>query len=109
MRTLWQKSIRHAAGRADHCRDGSRIRGQDVGRSWRAKRHARGNHRTRLNHEINAGLANPTIKSRLAELCTIPLSSDRIVAVGGSSVEALLERTHAVPLLFFQATAPRSA
>ena len=27
----------------------------------------------RLNHEINAGLANPTIKSRLAELGTIPM------------------------------------
>jgi tripartite-type tricarboxylate transporter receptor subunit TctC len=26
-----------------------------------------------LNHEINAGLANPTIKSRLAELGTIPM------------------------------------
>ena len=28
---------------------------------------------TRLNHEINAALANPTIKSRLAELGTIPM------------------------------------
>ena len=27
----------------------------------------------RLNHEINAGLANPTIKSRLAEIGTIPM------------------------------------
>jgi tripartite-type tricarboxylate transporter receptor subunit TctC len=27
----------------------------------------------RLNHEINAGLANPTIKSRLAEVGTIPM------------------------------------
>jgi tripartite-type tricarboxylate transporter receptor subunit TctC len=27
----------------------------------------------RLNHEINAGLANPTIKSRLADLGTIPM------------------------------------
>jgi tripartite-type tricarboxylate transporter receptor subunit TctC len=27
----------------------------------------------RLNHEINAGLANPTIKSRLAQLGTIPM------------------------------------
>jgi len=27
----------------------------------------------RLNHEINAGLANPTIKSRLAELGTVPM------------------------------------
>src|SRR5262249_41363506 len=27
----------------------------------------------RLNHEINEGLANPTIKSRLAELGTIPM------------------------------------
>ncbi len=27
----------------------------------------------RLNHEINAGLANPTIKSRLAEIGTIPI------------------------------------
>jgi tripartite-type tricarboxylate transporter receptor subunit TctC len=27
----------------------------------------------RLNQEINAGLANPTIKSRLAELGTIPM------------------------------------
>jgi len=27
----------------------------------------------RLNHEINAGLANPTIKSRLAELGTTPM------------------------------------
>jgi tripartite-type tricarboxylate transporter receptor subunit TctC len=26
----------------------------------------------RLNHEINAGLANPTIKSRLAQIGTIP-------------------------------------
>src|SRR6516165_10303425 len=28
----------------------------------------------RLNHEINAGLANPTIKSRLAELGTVPMT-----------------------------------
>jgi tripartite-type tricarboxylate transporter receptor subunit TctC len=28
---------------------------------------------TRLNHEINAGLADPTVKSRLAELGTIPM------------------------------------
>ena len=27
----------------------------------------------RLNHEINAGLANPTIKLRLAEIGTIPM------------------------------------
>jgi tripartite-type tricarboxylate transporter receptor subunit TctC len=27
----------------------------------------------RLNHEINAGLANPTIKARLAEVGTIPM------------------------------------
>ena len=27
----------------------------------------------RLNHEINAGLANPTINSRLAEIGTIPI------------------------------------
>jgi tripartite-type tricarboxylate transporter receptor subunit TctC len=27
----------------------------------------------RLNQEINAGLANPTIKSRLAEVGTIPM------------------------------------
>ena len=27
----------------------------------------------RLNHEINAGLANPAIKSRLAEVGTIPM------------------------------------
>jgi tripartite-type tricarboxylate transporter receptor subunit TctC len=27
----------------------------------------------RLNHEINAGLANPTIKSRFAEIGTIPI------------------------------------
>jgi tripartite-type tricarboxylate transporter receptor subunit TctC len=27
----------------------------------------------RLNHEINAGLANPTIKSRLAEIGTRPI------------------------------------
>ena len=44
----------------------------------------------RLNHEINGGLANPTIKSRLAEIGTIPMILT--AAEFGAYVEAESEK-----------------
>src|SRR5262245_26621845 len=41
-----QLAIRHAAGRADHRRDAAWIRGEDLGRGLRARRHASGDHQT---------------------------------------------------------------
>ena len=65
-------TLRGAAGRADRGRIRAGLRGERLVRPRRAEEYAGRNHR-QAQREVNAGLADPKIKERLADLGGVPM------------------------------------
>ena len=72
-----QKSIRQAAGRADHRRDGSGIRGTGHGPASACRKARRRTSSLASTARSAPGLATPTITARLGEVGTDPDDPDR--------------------------------